>query len=200
MMTDREAVFSAVRRGYSSLKETSPSEIIEYFSEMDAKEFSGHLSNIKGIVFEEEIAKELNEQGLQVSLFDTTHHPDTDISVVDTGLFFDSDAVEFQLKATDSISYINSTLSDCDDIPIIATSEIASYFEDNPLLIDSGISNKVLSDTVSSVLTDPDSIDAVTDVISDTVSDSLSDIITDNFIPLPFGPVGIIKLLLGIIF
>ena len=200
MMTDREAVFSAVRRVYSSLKETSPSEIIEYFSEMDAKEFSGHLSNIKGIVFEEEIAKELNEQGLQFSLFDTTHHPDTDISVVDTGLFFDSDAVEFQLKATDSISYINSTLSDCDDIPIIATSEIASYFEDNPLLIDSGISNKVLSDTVSSVLTDPDSIDAVTDVIGDTVSDSLSDIITDNFIPLPFGPIGIIKLLLGIIF
>lgn len=86
-MTDREAVFSAVRRVYSSLKETSPSEIIEYFSEMDAKEFSGHLSNIKGIVFEEEIAKELNEQGLQVSLFDTTNHPDTDISVVDTGLF-----------------------------------------------------------------------------------------------------------------
>lgn len=199
-MTDSEAVFSAVRRGYTSLKEASPSEIIEYFSEMDAKEFSGHLSNIKGIVFEEEIAKELNEQGLQASLFDTTNHPDTDISVVDTGLFFDSDAVEFQLKATDSISYINSTLSDCDDIPIIATSEIASYFEDNPLLIDSGISNEVLSDTVSSVLTDPDSIDAVTDVIGDTVSDSLSDIITDNFIPLPFGPIGIIKLLLGIIF
>ena len=57
-----------------------------------------------------------------------------------------------------------------------------------------------MSDTVSSVLTDPDSIDAVTDVIGDTVSDNLSDIITDNFIPLPFGPIGIIKLLLGIIF
>ena len=47
-------------------------------------------------------------------LFEHFNHPGSDIVI---------DGVEYQIKATDSTSYINSV---ADDIPVISTSEVAS--------------------------------------------------------------------------
>ena len=104
-------------------------------------------------------------------------------------------------------------------ICIITTSEVASNFDDNSLIIDSGIDNSLLTDTVSSVISDNFDVvdstdfisesvsdylsdassdvlsDSVSDVLSDTVSDTLSDVIS----PIPLGPIGLIKLAIGLL-
>lgn len=50
-----EAVFEAIRRGYKDLAYESPSEIQEYFSNLDSVSEVGHINNIKGILFESEV-------------------------------------------------------------------------------------------------------------------------------------------------
>lgn len=59
--------------------------------------------------------------------------------------------VELQIKATNSVSYITSTLEKNPDIPIIATSEVASIMS-SEMVIDSEISNAVLEETVIDVI------------------------------------------------
>ena len=58
---------------------------------------------------------------------------------------------ELQLKATDSVSYINVTLEEHPDVAIVATSEVAAHF-DSEMVIDSGISEAVLEDAVAETL------------------------------------------------
>lgn len=126
---------------------------------------------------------------------------------------------EVQLKATDSVSYIKDALEANPDIPIITTSEVASSFDDNSMIIDSGLDNSLLTDTVSSVISDNlevvDSTDVISgavsdylsdassDVLSDSVSDVLSDAVSDTLSdiisPIPLGPIGLIKLAIGLL-
>ena len=214
-MLDSTAVFDAVRRGYSELKEKSDSDILDYFADMSPSELQGHISNVKGIVFEEVIADHLNSNGLDSSLFELTNHPASDIYIFDDGISLG----EVQLKATDSVSYIKDALEANPDIPIITTSEVASSFDDNSMIIDSGLDNSLLTDTVSSVISDNlevvDSTDVISgavsdylsdassDVLSDSVSDVLSDAVSDTLSdiisPIPLGPIGLIKLAIGLL-
>jgi hypothetical protein len=69
-------------------------------------------------------------------LFEQFNNPGTDIVI---------DEVAFQLKATDSASYVYSV---DDSIPVIATSEVALITG----AIDSGYSNKELTDTIDRAL------------------------------------------------
>ena len=140
-------VFDAVRRGYTELETSSNEEIIAYFDSVDEESIAGHVSNIKGIYFEQVYVESLEEQGISASLFEETNHPVVDISIDDDELYGD-----FQLKATDSVSYINDTLETNPDVPVIATSEVAANF-DSEMVIDSGISNEALeSEVVSEVI------------------------------------------------
>jgi len=108
----------------------------------------GHISNIKGILFEHEHVQSLEEMGTHASIFEETNHPVTDISIFDNN----GDVInELQLKATDSIGYINETLIENPDIPIVATSEIASSMGSD-MIIDSGIENAILEDSVLEAL------------------------------------------------
>ena len=198
-MVTSDDVFDAVRRGYTEYSDASASEIIDYFSSLNHNEFIGHLSNIKGIVFEQEVVDALNEQGLDAAVFEMTNHPATDIA-----LFDEEDTIaEIQLKATDSVSYISSTLENHPDIPIISTSEVANHFEETSMVIDSGLSNEVLTQSVSSVLLDSEHIDAATEIgneiASDCVSDSLADTLTDSVLPIPVSPLGAIASLIGLL-
>ena len=182
MMLNEEAVFDAVRRGYDEFRDASPQEICEYFSSLDHDEFVGHVSNIKGIVFEQEVTNALNEAGINAMMFDETNHPDSDIFVLE-----DSEAIaEFQLKATDSVQYISSTLEDCPDVSIIATSEVASEFSDEGVL-DSGLSNEDVTNLVTDVLC-TGSADVASDYVSDSVGDWVIDAVSDMVSPIPFFP------------
>ncbi|PVZ65655.1 hypothetical protein [Pelagibaculum spongiae] len=146
-MVNSDEVFSAVRRGYNDLEFSSNSDIVDYFDSIEEKSIGGHISNIKGILFEQEYVDQLATQGIEAQIFEATNHPVTDISI------FDGDEVisEMQLKATDSASYINATLNDHPDVEIVTTTEVAQGL-DSEMVIDSGISNDELNDSVANAL------------------------------------------------
>lgn len=143
---NQSLIFEAVRRGYNNLQDASDEEILNYFHDTEAEAITGHLSNIKGIVFEETYVEKLAEADIEAHLFEQTNHPLTDIFA-----YTDEGYQEFQLKATDNVSYINETLATLEDTPIVVTSEVAQHF-DNELIIDSGISNDELTSAVASTL------------------------------------------------
>jgi hypothetical protein len=140
-------VFDAVRRGYVEFESASNEEIVSYFDGIDDESVGGHANHIKGILFEQEYADNLLAQGVDAELFSTTNHPITDLAIWDDDEIVD----ELQLKATDSISYIQATIAENPDITIVATSEVASNF-DSETVIDAGIENAALDDAVSEAL------------------------------------------------
>lgn len=146
MITESE-VFDAVRRGYSEFESTSNAEIIDYFSEIDQGSVAGHVSHIKGILFEQEYVDLLQTQGVEAEIFEATNHPVADITVLDSSGF----ASELQLKATDSMSYVTAAMEENPDIGFVVTSEIAAGMG-NDLVVDSGIENAVLDQAVGETL------------------------------------------------
>ncbi|TNC91608.1 MAG: hypothetical protein CSH36_08785 [Thalassolituus sp.] len=142
-------VFEAVQRGYNELETASNGEIIDYFSSIDDEAVAGHVSHIKGILFEQEYLDLLEVQGIEAQVFEATNHPVTDIAIMDG----DEVVHELQLKATDSSSYINATLEEHPDIEIVATTEVASGF-DADLVTDSGIDDAALEQAVTDTLFD----------------------------------------------
>lgn len=146
-MIQSSTVFDAVRRGYNNLEHSSNDEIVNYFSEVEPDELTGHISNIKGITFELEYVDQIASQGIEVQIFEATNHPIVDIAIFENGEVVN----ELQLKATDSVSYINTTLEEHPDVAIVATSEVASGM-DSEMVIDSGIENSVLEDAVAETI------------------------------------------------
>ena len=142
-MIENQEVFEAVRRGYGDLSDASDSEVVDYFTDIDDESWTGHLSHIKGVLFEQEYVDKLEEEGVESALFASTTHPDTDLQIFEDG----SVVEELQLKATDSASYINSALAENPDIAIVTTTEVASGFE-TEMVIDSGISDMVLEEVI----------------------------------------------------
>ncbi|MBD1567830.1 hypothetical protein [Aliivibrio sp. S10_S31] len=193
-MIAQSSVFDAVRRGYNELELASNDEILDYFADVNPDAMSGHISNIKGIVFEQEVVTALNEQGMDAMLFEATNHPVSDIALMSDGDIAD----EMQLKATDSVAYINETLAENPDIPIIVTSEVADSF-DSTMVIDSGIDNVALDDAVSDVLSGEIANHVGESVVSDVASEGLADIVAD--VALPISPIGFgLGLLFGLPF
>ena len=193
-MLNSSSVFDAVRRGYNELETANNEDILAYFADVNPDAMSGHISNIKGIVFEQEVVVALNEQGMDAMLFEATNHPISDIALMNG----DDIAAEVQLKATDSVAYINETLAENPDIPIIVTSEVADSF-DSSMVIDSGIDNVALDDAVSEVLAGEVANHVGESIASDVVSEGLADLVAD--VALPISPIGFgIGLLFGLPF
>ena len=148
-MISSKEVFDSVRRGYNDLEQASNSDIVSYFEDVDADSMIGHVSNIKGILFEQQYVDLLATRGIDAEIFEATNHPVTDISILADGEVIS----ELQLKATDSVSYINATLDAHPDVEIVTTAEVAANF-DHSMVIDSGIEDAVLENSVLHTLTD----------------------------------------------
>lgn len=191
-MANTPSILDAIRRGYPELQESQPSEIIDYFNELNEDSFGGHVSNIKGIFFEQILVDDLQKNGVQAFLFEHANHPDSDIFIDAT---LEIDPLEFQVKSTDSVSYISSTLEDNPDIPIITTSEVASHFDDNSIVINSGVSNEDLTDATTDALStdyDEEVGDLISDQIADNLSENLIEAATDSIFPFsPFWFLGL---------
>ena len=112
------AVFDALRGVNSNFENMSNTEIWWETLWMSPESLAGLTSLTKGAYFEQLVAGDTGGE-----LFEHFNHADTDITI---------DGIEFQLKATDSVGYINSV---DDDIPVITTSEVAAQ----STAIDSGI-------------------------------------------------------------
>lgn len=101
---------------------------------MPGEQLAGLVSLTKGAYFEELVEADFG--GVR---FEHFNHPDTDVVL---------DGIEYQIKATDSASYIDSV---ADHIPVIGTSEIADVTSS----IDGGYTNEALTDGVELVLGGP---------------------------------------------
>jgi hypothetical protein len=146
-MISDEAVFGAVRRGYTDLESASNDEICDYFESIDTSSVAGHISNIKGILFEQEYVNQLASDGIQAEIFEATNYPVTDIAIIE-----DDEVInELQLKATESVDYIQATLNEHPDIEIVATSGVANEIS-NDMVIDSGIEEAVLEEAVLDIV------------------------------------------------
>jgi hypothetical protein len=142
-------VYDSVRRGYSDLSGLSDGEISSFFSEIERSSVSGHVSNIKGILFEQQYVDGLAAEGIHAEVFEATNHPAVDVAV------YSGDEIvnELQLKATESASYVKTTLAENPDVLIVVTSEVAADI-DSDMVIDSGISEEILEGAVSDTLMD----------------------------------------------
>lgn len=130
-MYENNEIYNVLRDVNSNFSDMSNMEIWWETLWMNPESLTGLSSLVKGAYFESLVAKDTG--GI---LFEHFNHPDTDIVI---------DGQEIQLKATDSISYINSV---DDDITVIATSEIAERSD----AIDSGISNLELEESIGLAL------------------------------------------------
>ncbi len=140
------AVYNSLRSVNSNFEGMSNVEVWWETLFMGGEQLSGLVSLTKGAYFEKLVE---NDTGGQ--LHEHFNHPDTDITI---------DGIEYQIKATDSLSYINTVDP---DIPVISTSEIAEKTNS----IDSGYSNEELTESVQLALdgTMIDAGDTAVDVI-----------------------------------
>jgi len=144
---EQSEVYDAIRRGYSDLANADEATIDAYFSSVDSESISGHIGNIKGILFEQEYAEQLQEKGVDAMVYEEVNHPESDIAILEEGEVVE----ELQLKATESSAYIEETLSDVgEDITVVTSTEIAQEFPSE--VVDSGISEVALKEAVSDVV------------------------------------------------
>ncbi|MEY8240631.1 MAG: hypothetical protein RPT25_09825 [Cycloclasticus sp.] len=124
-------VYDALREVNSNFANMSDTEIWFEALAMSDASLQGLQNLTKGRYFENLVAENTGGE-----LFETFNHPGTDMML---------GGVEVQLKATDSVAYINSI---DDDISVIATSEVAQATG----VGDSGILNSDLTEDVTMAL------------------------------------------------
>lgn len=124
-------IYDALREVNGNFAEMSDAEIWWQALLMPSEQLAGLASLTKGAYFEQLVA--VDTRG---TLFEHFNNPGTDIII---------DGQAYQLKATDSASYVNSVP---EDIPVIATSEVAEATR----AIDSGYSNDELEQSVQLAL------------------------------------------------
>ena len=124
-------VYDTLRAVNSNYEGMSNSEVWWETLWLSPESHAGLVSLTKGAYFEQLVSEDMSGQ-----LHDHFNAPGTDIIVNGT---------EMQIKATDSVAYINTV---DDDIPVIATSEVAQASS----AIDSGYSNEELANTVNNAL------------------------------------------------
>lgn len=134
---------------------TNPSLTQDSLFSLDADALQGAINTAKGKYFEYLVVDRLNagEQvgpvalpdGYRAELAESMTQPGWDLSIVDG----DGVTAEFlQLKATDSIGYIQQALTRYPDIEILATKEVGS----SGLVLDSGIAEADLRDQVAGAI------------------------------------------------
>ena len=147
MSIEKEAVYDAIRRGYSDLSNADESTIDAYFSEVNMDSLTGHIGNIKGILFEQEYVDQLQNDGIDAIVYEEVNHPMSDMMILENGEVVE----DLQLKATESIAYVQDTLNSVGtDVTVVTTTEVAQYFDGD--VIDSGISERLLEEAVSDVI------------------------------------------------
>jgi len=142
-----------------AIKETNPNLDPSTLSSLSDHELTGILNTAKGKYFEYLVTDKLNSgetvgdlhlpEGYQAVMASSVTQPGWDIKILDDhGHLSDY----LQLKATNSLSYIHATLERYPDITILSTDEVAERA--NGLVLDSGISEDMLREQVSSAIND----------------------------------------------
>lgn len=142
-----------------SIRETNPNFDPSLISSFSENEMMGILNSAKGKYFEYIVTDKLNSgeivgdvqlpDGFEAVMASSLNQPGWDLKILDqNGNISDY----LQLKATNSLAYINETLERYPDITILSTSEVANGAEG--LVLDSGISESELLNNVSATVSD----------------------------------------------
>lgn len=128
----------------------------EAVSKMNEEQLEGFISGIKGKLFEIRYTEYLNDghlpEGFSAVMSESATNPGWDIAILDsTGLVAD----QLQLKATESVEYVQTALSRYPDIPVVTTDEVYGEiamrgFADN--VINSNISEEELTAVVEEAI------------------------------------------------
>jgi hypothetical protein len=146
---ESQFVLTALRRSDSDLTEASEAEISEYLAGYDESQLIGIANNVKGIVHELLWIDAYNEANTstQAELFGETNHPGADVRIYDTQA--GETVTELQLKATNSVSYIEEHQLRYTEIEVVATNEVAA---DMDYVTASGYNNDELIDLTSDTI------------------------------------------------
>lgn len=150
-----------------AIKETNPNFNPSLISNLSENELNGIINSTKGKYFEYQVVDKLNSgnqvgdiklpNGYKAELAEKFNQPGWDIKIIDES----GKVSEFlQLKATNSIGYLNETLEKYPDIRILATEEVSRNFSDE-FVLDSNFSNSELSSKIQDYLNEEISFELI---------------------------------------
>jgi len=181
-------VVEAMQRANPNLSNLTEPEIGEYLSNLSPEQMQGVISNTKGVYHEMLYVDTYNDLSPDevAALHPELNNPGTDVTFT-----ADGEVVrEVQLKATDSVSYVNEHIEKYPDVEVLATEEVA----DKIIGVESsGFSNAELEVDVVNSFEELESVANVTDVATEAVS---ATVVTDEITGL--GPLSIVGLFFGI--
>lgn len=180
-------VVEAMQRANPEMIGMTTVQISEHLASLAPDQLQGIVNNTKGVYHEMLYVDSLNSAGFEgVGLHEDLNNPGADVFFAnESGVIED-----VQLKATNSVSYVNEHLEKYPEISLLATEEVAEKIDG---VESSGFSNEALKqDVTSSVdeLISSSGSEAVTESISSTVAEET----------IGVGPISIITALLFGIF
>lgn len=161
-------IISAMQRVNPELSNMTPTGIGDYLGNLSPDQLQGVVSNTKGVYHEMLYVDSLSGAGpgIEVALHPDINHPGSDVVFSSDGEIYN----EVQLKATDSISYVNEHYEKYPNIDVIATDEVASKIDG---VESSGFSNSILEQDVSTEIVQLVSGNDVPEEVTETISSSL---------------------------
>jgi len=125
---DEETVLRAFQRSVGSLRDAGPDEVRAYLRDMDPSQIDGTVNNVKGVLHEMEFVEMENADGdtITAELYPATNHPGYDIVMTDAST---GETWDVQLKATDSVGYVQDWMDAHPDGEILVTDELAEEMD-----------------------------------------------------------------------
>ncbi len=146
-----QLALESIRRMKADWADATESELSDALSEYSPETLKGVAANVKGIYHETLFVHEFNlsNDDRYAEMFEKTNYPGADIQIksVET----DEVLEEFQLKASNDVSYVQSHFTKYPDIEVLATSEVA---EKMAAVNSSGLSNDEITARMDTVLDD----------------------------------------------
>jgi len=122
-------VLEALRRSKGSLQDASEADLAVYLDSLSPEQMRGVASNVKGIYHEMRWVEEYNSNHSDsyAVMHEATTHQGSDVQIFskETGALLE----EYQLKSTDSASYVREHLAKHSDIDVLATNEASSLVD-----------------------------------------------------------------------
>lgn len=126
---EEELVLEALRRSKTELHDASEAELSEYLSGLTPEQQRGVANNVKGIYHEILWVEEYNatHTDTYAELHGSTSHQGSDVVIKSTET--NEIQAEYQLKATDSKSYVAEHQERYGEIDVLATDEVSAKME-----------------------------------------------------------------------
>ena len=144
---ESQLVLFALRRSDPDLANASEAELSAYLDDYDPEQLKGIANNVKGIYHEQLWVEQYNanHETTRAEIFGATNHAGADVRIIDVNT--GEVVAEYQLKATDNVTYVNEHIIRYPDVEVILTDEVAARVEGVQA---SGNLNADLSQTVDS--------------------------------------------------